>query len=714
MNVRTYVLIPLVLAGLSGCRDTSGPERPAAESIQISVDSVRLLAAGDSVRLEVTVADALGAPLPDVPVEWSSSDTTIARVSGIGVVVAVGYGSAEIRASAMQRSAQVDVTVGEAGVASWSVAHAGGITGEGLADVWTDPQGNIFAVGRAGTVIRFDGQSWSTLDAGTSEDLWRVSGSSSSNLYVVAGQLARSLYDSGPGTILHFDGSRWTTVYTAGVGRSLGSIWVAPGGEVFAVGLDKRNNWSRGFLAHWNGTAWEDADFDLSAEYVAMSGVWGSSPSDVYAVGSSSSIGIIYHFDGTSWRQVDGVPTTGAFTTVGGSGPNDVWAAGVESTIAHFDGEQWSVLQSPIRIWATSVWSTSATDAYISGYSSTAGSTIVLHYDGTRLTQLLTPPHVFSNALQGTPRSPSESYLVSNDGTVLRLAGGSWTTVQYGPRLLDVSGTDSGRVVAVGVTGAVFVDNGAEWVQADPPPSAGDLTSLLPRSEGDFLVVATGGSLYRFDGEAWRTVSEGYGGVWTGSWGAPDGPIFVTKTLHRDSFRETPPGWARSILELATDGSPRTVWMSDWTAAEQSIQQVAGRSASEAYAVGSGGFILRFDGSSWEPVASGTDRDLFGVGGAGDAFFAVGDGGLILRLVDGNWSPMQSGTSATLRAVWGSSESNVYAVGDDGTILRFDGVRWSSMATGTTARLNSVWGEDGSVFVAGDRAVILTGDSPRS
>jgi hypothetical protein len=709
MNARISIPSLLVLAAIVGCRDTSGPRIPEAASIEISVDSVRLLAPGDSAHLVATVADTLGAPLADLPVDWSSSDTSIATVSGSGVVIAVGYGSAEIRASAVGRSAHVPIEVGEAGVASWSVARAGGITGEGLADVWTDPQGNVFAVGRAGTVLRFDGQSWSTLDTGTSEDLWKISGTSSSNLYVIAGPQVRSLYDPGPGTILHYDGSRWNSVYTTDTGRALTSIWVAPDGQVFAVGVDKRDNRSRGFLARWNGTAWQDADFELSTDYVNMLGVWGTSANDVYAVGSALAGGMIYHFDGVSWTQVEGVPTNGAFTAVGGSGPDDIWAAGIESTIAHFDGDHWSVLRSPIRIWATSVWSTSASDAYISGYSSTAGSTIVLHYDGSVLSQLPTPPRVYTDALPGTARSPSDSYLVSNRGTVLRLAGDSWTTVQYGPRLLDVSGSESGRVAAIGTGAAAFILESGAWSEVSAPPIAHDLTTLLPEPQGDFLVINGGGSQYRFDGEQWTLLRSYGGGGYVDAWRQPGGSIFATSSRYQGSFRDLPYGWVRSIFEIVPDGNPRTAWTSGFTPDERTMQGIAGRSASEAYAVGAGGLIVGFDGSTWKPVQSGTDLDLYGVGGTGGAFFAVGESGIILRLVDGLWSPVESGTTATLRAVWGSSESNVYAVGDQGTIVRFDGVRWNPMVSGTTARLNAVWGEDGSVYVAGDRGVILKG-----
>lgn len=54
------------------------------------------------------------------------------------------------------------------------------------------------------------------------------------------------------------------------------------------------------------------------------------------------------------------------------------------------------------------------------------------------------------------------------------------------------------------------------------------------------------------------------------------------------------------------------------------------------------------------------------------------------------WSQMQSGTTSTLRAVWGTSEDDVWACGDIGTILRFDGVRWKRMTISRVSRIHEV------------------------
>jgi hypothetical protein len=67
-------------------------------------------------------------------------------------------------------------------------------------------------------------------------------------------------------------------------------------------------------------------------------GIWGSSSSDIFAVGDS---GIILHYNGSSWSPM-GSGTTNALFGVWGSSSSDVFAAGDYGTILHYDGSSWS------------------------------------------------------------------------------------------------------------------------------------------------------------------------------------------------------------------------------------------------------------------------------------------------------------------------------------------------------------------------------------
>jgi hypothetical protein len=75
---------------------------------------------------------------------------------------------------------------------------------------------------------------------------------------------------------------------------------------------------------------------------------------------------------------------------------------------------------------------------------------------------------------------------------------------------------------------------------------------------------------------------------------------------------------------------------------------------------------------------------LKGVWGSSDSnVFAVGTAGTILRYNGTIWTAMESGTSNFLNSVWGSSSDNVFTVGDMGTILFYDGT--PAVTTTTTS-----------------------------
>jgi hypothetical protein len=75
---------------------------------------------------------------------------------------------------------------------------------------------------------------------------------------------------------------------------------------------------------------------------------------------------------------------------------------------------------------------------------------------------------------------------------------------------------------------------------------------------------------------------------------------------------------------------------------------------------------------------------------------------------DVEWQKLPTHTEAALRAVWGSSESDVFAVGDGGTILHYNGSRWSAMSSPTGENLHGVHGTGpDNVFAGGDNGTAL-------
>jgi hypothetical protein len=146
------------------------------------------------------------------------------------------------------------------------------------------------------------------------------------------------------------------------------------------------------------------------------------------------------------------------------------------------------------------------------------------------------------------------------------------------------------------------------------------------------------------------------------------------------------------------------------------LNGVWGVNANSLYAVGVGGHIVRYDGTTWSDsvvtAADLTKPDLNSVwGAASDNVFAVGGAGAVFHYDGAAWTQMSSGTVEKLNGVWGTSDNTVYAVGDAGTILRYSGTAWSKFPISdvpTNQNLNAVWaGSSSNVFVVGDGGTIL-------
>jgi hypothetical protein len=155
-----------------------------------------------------------------------------------------------------------------------------------------------------------------------------------------------------------------------------------------------------------------------------MYSIWGSSPSDVYASGSSRLGGLhgaVYHFKGQQWFAMP-LPS-GAYNNmeqISGFSASDIWVAGAE--------EHWIPM----------------------GEQGVSDSALVLHFIGYTWKSML-PSHMGVRGLKSMCGiSPSDLYFGSNDGRVLHCNGPFWTvdTLYVGLSVKAIGG-DASRVFAM-------------------------------------------------------------------------------------------------------------------------------------------------------------------------------------------------------------------------------------------------------------------------
>ena len=123
--------------------------------------------------------------------------------------------------------------------------------------------------------------------------------------------------------------------------------------------------------------------------------MWGSSPTDVWAVGSGSDYNEeIWHYDGKEWKT-DGVWRGIHPWCIYGFAKNDIWIAGSDGEIWHYDGNDWSESLSyskelnykyPVIIFYN-IWGVKPNDIYAVGLTVDSNNifmSIMMHYDGAQ------------------------------------------------------------------------------------------------------------------------------------------------------------------------------------------------------------------------------------------------------------------------------------------------------------------------------------------
>ena len=209
-------------------------------------------------------------------------------------------------------------------------------------------------------VIGFSDNVLAAIAANSATDIW------------VAGSYAPDRYSNLTRTLMfHYDGSAWTLVNSPNIGSKANQFFgvAAASGRAWAVGsyIDETFGF-RSLIEAWDGARWSVVPSPAIGVNDLLFAVSASSATNVWAVGFFQDADGVYenlteHFDGSAWSVVPS-PSTGEtgnqLQAVLAVSPNDVWAAGEvfgnqgpdQSLIEHWDGSNWSVLNTPINIFA--------------------------------------------------------------------------------------------------------------------------------------------------------------------------------------------------------------------------------------------------------------------------------------------------------------------------------------------------------------------------
>jgi hypothetical protein len=559
------------------------------------------------------------------------------------------------------------------------------LAGTGPSDLW--------AVGTAGTTLHYDGQIWTLVPSGTQNNLNGVWALAPNDVWAVG----------EAGTLLHYDGSKWNPITPSPTTTNLRSVWGSAWNNLWAVGV-------MGTVLRYNGTAWSASPIpDVSAN---LSRVTGSDAANVWVVGSS---GTVQRFDGGSWTPMT---ITGAATAslsdawVGG--PGEVWVVGTTSggscLNARWDGSRWDTTTTttscpgPLGVWGNGPRDVWTMTSVINQVQRNTTQNVA-----QSMTQAVYPPALYPNlpapvpsAIWGT--TAGEVWIGTADGNLLRRNGDTQTT------LLSAPPSPGGAFFALAGTGAandlvVVRDNGLSYRydgrKLNALPSLGSPTiayDAWAAPTGELFVGSPGGVLYRFAGNIW------------GSRLSPS-----TSSLYAVggvSASEVYVGTGSGLV-YRVDYSTGSFVRINPVAAFPAIQAIWLRSSSDGWVVGDMGLIARLGTGNavQQTVAAASSTQLYGVGGPpapSTHVWAVGVGGLILHYNGSTWTSRPSATTENLSGVAAFSETDVWFAGNNGTLRHWNGTTVESVPSGTRANLHKIWGTPTTgLWLAGDNGVLM-------
>ncbi len=382
-------------------------------------------------------------------------------------------------------------------------------------EVWGTPGGTLHAVGSDGSTFINTGSGW--------RDVTGAATASLTGLHGTGGEAwAVGVY----GAVVRYRGGAWSAVdLQATATGTLRSVWGSSATDVYAVGHRPGPNAAeQSVLMHNDGTTWSTVL--PAADSTEYADVWGSGASDVYVVGhrlnaGGDATGMIWHYDGGGWTATPLAGTDRRLTTVWGSGPGDVWALGRQTGAS---GDEVVILHSTD---GGQSWSTSA----VSGVP--AGEAHVLDAWGSG------PGNVYAVGYA----IPTGATVASS--MVLRYNGSAWTatTEEDRVRLSGVWGAGAGDVHVVGYDLVEYApdeavgiirrstDGGASWttLRFDGAPTAFANRRLLGvwgTSAGDVYAVGAGPILH-FDGVQWREQGSYGWPMFRAVWGSSATNVFA-------------------------------------------------------------------------------------------------------------------------------------------------------------------------------------------
>lgn len=188
------------------------------------------------------------------------------------------------------------------------------------AGLWGASPNDIWAVGDTlgltPYVHHWDGKAWSRVNV--PESVQAVHGSSVNDVWAVG----------SAGNLIRWNGNSWSTIIPSGSTVVWSGVWANSPKDVWVSGYF--SSLSKGIISHWDGTNWTPSY--LGSSNLSVRNLWGRNTNDIWATQDG---GNTLHWNGSEWKEVS-TGTAQVFNQIYGTDSTNLWLVGRQGTILKY------------------------------------------------------------------------------------------------------------------------------------------------------------------------------------------------------------------------------------------------------------------------------------------------------------------------------------------------------------------------------------------
>lgn len=513
--------------------------------------------------------------------------------------------------------------------------------------------------------------------------------------------------------LMQYDGEQWHIIELEIPDREVTNVW----------GHDSQNIWITGkrTIAYWNRSQWNYTEIEFPKPDQYMYAVHGSSPKDVWAVGSS---GAIMHWDGIQWTATNST-TSQDLTDVCATQANEAWAIG-KNTMLVWNGQEWKdVPNKPLnpkqlacvsrgygntyamvlteqnglyecrdRVCSNEKIAEAHTLATLNSFELLISYHNDILHRRTRDVSFepITKIPYFMTTITGL--TTGEIIVGNTVGQIGLWHQNSWTSLhKFTPYsetdwIADIHGHRTNFVWAVGPQ-LIVRWNGQQWNKISNPSNS-ELKSIWSIDDLDAWAVGSSGTVLHWNGQQWSSFT-------------------IDPRMQTDSFNKV---WASDSKNVWLMSNKNNLW--NWNGSLWTLHQVPdiynpsilrGTNARNLW-VSDGRSTYSYDGNQWKKRAvpgSYVVRDLWLFGEHNT--FALTHSEL-LEWNGENWIKHLVPAYSEMSKIWAASPNDIWIVGGLGTIVHWDGISWQSKNQ-SQSDFDNIWGINSKdIWVTGQNTMI--------